>query len=472
MRKVQRQLGFYIMDSQGRKVVVCDNGTGFVKCGYAGSNFPEHIFPALVGRPIIRSTAKVGNIEIKDLMVGDEASELRSMLEVNYPMENGIVRNWDDMKHLWDYTFGPEKLNIDSRNCKILLTEPPMNPTKNREKIIEVMFETYQFAGVYIAIQAVLTLYAQGLLTGVVVDSGDGVTHICPVYEGFSLPHLTRRLDIAGRDITRYLIKVPAGRAGESLQPPPPAPSPPPPPPPRVALSGSLQLLLLRGYAFNHSADFETVRMMKEKLCYVGYNIEQEQKLALETTVLVESYTLPDGRVIKVGGERFEAPEALFQPHLINVEGVGVAELLFNTIQAADIDTRPEFYKHIVLSGGSTMYPGLPSRLERELKQLYLERVLKGDVDKLSRNMKAFTGGALSRIMNLLHASVSPVLQKFKIRIEDPPRRKHMVFLGGAVLADIMKDKDNFWLTREEIGSHFSSQAPRTNFIFADPPLT
>lgn len=75
---------------------------------------------------------------LQDLMVGDEASELRSMLEVNYPMENGIVRNWDDMKHLWDYTFGPEKLNIDSRNCKILLTEPPMNPTKNREKIIEV----------------------------------------------------------------------------------------------------------------------------------------------------------------------------------------------------------------------------------------------------------------------------------------------------------------------------------------------
>lgn len=93
---------------------------------------------------------------------------------------------------------------------------------------------------------------------------------------------------------------------------------------------------------------------------------------------------LPDGRVIRVGGERFGAPEALFQPHLINVDGVGVAELLFNTIQAADIDTRPEFYKHIVLSGGSTMYPGLPSRLEREIKQLYLERVLKGDTTKLS----------------------------------------------------------------------------------------
>lgn len=141
---------------------------------------------------------------------------------------------------------------------------------------------------------------------------------------------------------------------------------------------------MLRGYAFNHTADFETVRQLKEKLCYIGYNIETEQKLALETTVLVESYTLPDGRVIKVGGERFEAPEALFQPHLINVEGSGIAELVFSTIQAADIDVRPSLYKHIVLSGGSTMYPGLPSRLEREIKQLYLERVLKNDTEKLA----------------------------------------------------------------------------------------
>nr|XP_014284908.1 actin-related protein 2-B isoform X1 [Halyomorpha halys] len=385
------------MDSEGKKVIVCDNGTGFVKCGYAGSNFPEHIFPSMVGRPIIRAVNKIGDIEVKgltvrelpDLMVGDEASKLRSMLEVNYPMENGIVRNWDDMCHVWDYTFGPNKMNINPQDCKILLTEPPMNPIKNREKMIEVMFEKYQFSGAYIAIQAVLTLYAQGLLSGVVVDSGDGVTHICPVYEEFALPHLTRRLDIAGRDITRYLIK----------------------------------LLLLRGYAFNHSADFETVRIMKEKLCYIGYNIETEQKLALETTVLVEPYTLPDGRVIRVSGERFEAPEALFQPHLINVEGQGIAEMVFNTIQAADIDMRTELYKHIVLSGGSTMYPGLPSRLEREIKQLYIERVLKNDIDKIS---------------------------KFKIRVEDPPHRKDMVFIGGAVLAEVMKNKEKFWITKQE----------------------
>ncbi|GAM24314.1 hypothetical protein SAMD00019534_074890 [Acytostelium subglobosum LB1] len=375
------------MDSN--KVIVCDNGTGFVKCGFAGANFPTAIFPSMVGRPIMRSEEKVENVEIKDIMVGDEAAKLRSMLQITYPLENGIVRNWEDILHVWDYAF-KEKLKINNpRECKILLTEPPMNPLANRQKMVETMFEKYGFQAVYVAIQAVLTLYAQGLLTGVVVDSGDGVTHIIPVCEGYSIPHLTRRLDVAGRDVTRYLIK----------------------------------LLLLRGYAFNRTADFETVRQIKEKLCYVAYDLEQEKKLANETTVLVESYTLPDGRVIKVGSERFQASEALFHPNLVDVDGGGVADLLFDCIQKSDRDLHKGFYEHIVLSGGSSMYPGLPSRLEKEIRQLYLEKVLKGDASGMAR---------------------------FKCRIEDPPRRKHMVFLGGAVLAELTKDRNDFWITKKE----------------------
>ena len=400
-----------MLDKDGRRVVVCDNGTGFVKCGYAGNNFPQHVFPSLVGRPIIRSTNKNDSLEIKvsicanfevfyyrnfiqikDIMIGDEASKYRSVLEVKYPMENGIVRDWHDMQLLWDYTFH-DMMDIDTTNCRILLTEPPMNPSSNRKKMFEVMFENYQFHSVYLAVQAVLTLYAQGLVTGVVVDSGDGVTHICPVYDGYAMPHLIRRIDVAGRHVTRHLIK----------------------------------LLLLRGYAFNHSADFETVRMMKEKMCYVAYNTQQEKYLASETTCLVENYTLPDGRVIKMGRERFEAPEVLFQPKLVDIESKGMANVLFNVIQSADIDVRTELYKHIVLSGGSTMYPGLPSRLEKDLKELHLQEVLKGDTTKL---------------------------KKQKIRIEDPPRRKHMVFLGGAVLADIMKDKTEFWVTKQDWEEH------------------
>ncbi|CAG8512641.1 11894_t:CDS:2, partial [Ambispora gerdemannii] len=373
------------MDS---KTLVVDNGTGFVKVGYAGSNFPEHVFPSVVGRPILRAEEKIGNIEVKDIMVGDEAAEVRSILQMTYPMENGIIKKWEEMKYLWNYTFF-EKLQVDPRECKILLTEPPMNPLANRREMVRTMFEDYGFQGVHVSIQAVLTLYAQGLLTGVVVDSGDGVTHIVPIYDGYALPHQTRRLDVAGRDVTRYLIK----------------------------------LLLLRGYAFNRTADFQTVQQIKEKLCYVSYDLKLDQKLANETTVLMENYTLPDGRIIKVGSERFEAPECMFQPHLIDNEQPGVAEMIFEAIQDAAYDVRSELYRHIVLSGGSSMYPGLPSRLEKELKQLYLERVARMD---------------------------GSILQKIRIRIEDPPRRRHMVFLGGAVLANIMKDRVTWWISKQE----------------------
>ncbi|KRX46452.1 Actin-related protein 2, partial [Trichinella murrelli] len=382
-----------MVDSAGRKLIVLDNGTGFVKCGYAGTNFPEHVFPSVVGRPTIRSKIKVNDVELQDVMIGSKCAAVRHMLDLSYPMDNGIVRNWDDMDLVWDYTFGPECLNLQPSECKLLLTEAPLNPIKNREKMFEVMFEKFGFHSVYVAVQAVLTLYAQGLETGVVVDSGDGVTHICPVYQGFALNHLTKRLDIAGRNITSYLVS----------------------------------LLKLRGYAFNHSADFETVRQIKEKLCYTAYDIEQEVKLALETVILVKPYTLPDGRVIRVGSERFQAPEVLFQPNLIDVECCGISELLFNVIQSADIDTRAEFYKHIVLSGGSTMFAGLPSRFEREIKQLYLERVLKG-------NKETF--------------------QKFKIRVEASPGRKYVVFEGGSLLAKLMRDREDFWVSRMDFKEH------------------
>jgi len=328
------------------------------------------------------------DIELKEVMVGDECAKYRDMLETSYPVENGIVKDWKGMKYLYDYTFF-ERMKIDPKDHKILLTEPPMNPRENQAKMLQCMFEQYNFEGVKVNIQAMLVLYAQGLMTGVVLDAGDGVSHVVPVWEGIVPPTLIKRLNVAGRHITRYLIK----------------------------------LLQVRGYAFNRSADFETVRQIKEKLCYVGYDLAIEKQLALETTTLVQTYTLPDGRVIKVGSERYEAPEVLFQPHLLDMDTQGIHKMLFGMIQEADIDLRDAFYKHIVLSGGSTMYPGLPSRLEKEMKQLYLTQVLKGNQAGLA---------------------------KFKLRIEDPPRRKHMVYLGGSVLADIMKDKPEFWYSRKE----------------------
>ncbi|KAM2107093.1 hypothetical protein ACFX1Q_024112 [Malus domestica] len=365
------------LNMNSRNVVVCDNGTGYVKCGFAGENFPTSVFPCVVGRPLLRYEESLMEQEIKDVIVGEACAEFRHQLDINYPVNNGIVQNWDDMGHVWDHAFYSE-LKIDPTECQILLTDPPLNPSKNREKMVETMFEKYNFAGVFIQIQAVLTLYAQGLLTGLVIDSGDGVTHVVPVVDGYSFPHLTKRMNVAGRHITSYLV----------------------------------DLLSRRGYSMNRTADFETVREIKEKLCYISYDYKREYQLGLETTILVKNYTLPDGRVIKVGTERFQAPEALFTPELIDVEGDGMADMVFRCIQEMDIDNRMMLYQHIVLSGGSTMYPGLPSRLEKEILDRYLDVVLKGNKDGL---------------------------KKLRLRIEDPPRRKHMVYLGGAVLAGIMK---------------------------------
>jgi len=370
-------------------VLVCDNGTGYVKVGWAGTNFPESVFPSMVGRPQLRAEMEaLESTELKDVMCGDEADAVRFALDINYPVENGIVKNWDNMVHLWNYTFF-DKLKINPRDHKIMLTEAPLNPKENRRKTIQNMFEKYGFAGAHMSIQAMLVLYAQGLLTGVVVDSGDGVTHVVPVFEGFVPQHLIRRLDVAGRHITHYLIK----------------------------------LLLLRGYSFNRSADFATVQQIKEKLCYIALDLRAARALAQETTVLMEKFSLPDGTVIKLGRERFEAPEALFNPQLVDKDGDGMAAMVFNMIQASDVDCRAEYFKHIVLSGGTSMYPGLPSRLEQDLKQLYLTRVLKGAEDRMNR---------------------------LKLRIEDPPRRKHMVYLGASVLGDLMRDRTDFWVSKQE----------------------
>lgn len=204
------------------------------------------------------------------------------------------------------------------------------------------------------------------------------------------LNHHIRRLDVAGRDVTRNLIA----------------------------------LLLRRGYALNRTADFETVRQIKEKLCYVSYDLELDKKLSEDTTVLVESYTLPDGRVIRVGSERFEAPECLFQPHLVDVDQPGIAELLFNTIQGADVDVRSSLYRAIVLSGGSSMYPGLPSRLEKELKQLWLTKILGGDPERLNVCVLSLRPPALPGVWLILAEIQGPHRRSASKETHGVPRRR------------------------------------------------
>ena len=343
-----------IIDNYHRLVI--DNGSEFIKSGFAGDDAPRAVFPSIMG---IRDPGSLLGMSSKDTYVGNEAQAKRDILSLRYPIEHGIVTNWDDMERIWHHTFYNE-LRVAPEECIVLQTEVLFNPKANKEKMTQIMFEVFNIPFLHQCITPLLSMYAYGHITGLVIDSGGGVSHILPIYGGQPFIYLSQRHHIVGKDLTNYLMKI----------------------------------LCERG-SFNIPAEREIVRDIKEKLCYVSIDFNQELQKSESDCSVEKNYELPDGQVITVGNERFRCTEPIFDPSLLGVCCVGLQDLVYSVVMRGDIDLRNDLFRNILLSGGNTMFSGLKERITKEVTRLAGPWRRVNVIAPPERTMSSWTGGSI-----------------------------------------------------------------------------
>jgi actin-related protein len=335
-------------------VLVMDNGSSSCRIGFAGDEKPSEEFKCVLGKP---KESKILEIGLKEEYLGDEAESKRGILKFEYPMEHSFVKNWDTMQKIWFHGFF-EQLCCNPCDHPVLLTDIPLNPKSNREKMTEIMFEFFDVPAMNISNQSVLSFYSSGRTTGVVLDCGHGVTNVVPIFEGSPLNKAIHSMNIAGNELTHFLLKL----QKESL--------------------------------FNTNSGLDMVRDMKEKMCFVSQNYEKELMDSETSNFNDKFYELPDGNKIKLGDERFRCPEVLFQPQIISMEEKGVQEMILSSIQKCDIDLKKEMFSNVVLSGASTLFEGFKERLNKELTKISPLSIEINIIAPKERKHSAWIGGS------------------------------------------------------------------------------
>ena len=344
---------YSIKQFQPGQICVLDSGGWSTKVGFAGEVMPRSTFPTMVGQP--RNQGVTMSTGMKECFVGHKCVDMRGILSTASPIKDGVVENWADMERLWAATIFDE-LHIQPDCNAFLVSESAIQPLvakDARERTAELFFEGFAAEGLYLAASAVLSLYASGLTTGMVVDSGSDLTLTVPVHEGYTLTRQITTSKVAGAAVTRYLI----------------------------------QMLAEKGYDFTTPDEVDIATRIKETMGFVSGGGGGSTSPSDQTDV----YMLPDGTELKLGQERSKCAQYLFdfgladdtsQPYQLVTEtdeaidssvNVGISSLLYSSITQCESYLRPTFLNHVVMAGGTTLFDGARERLYKDLYTLYRE---------------------------------------------------------------------------------------------------
>ncbi|XP_023941731.2 uncharacterized protein LOC112048435 [Bicyclus anynana] len=347
------------MSSSETVAVVIDAGSQSTKAGFAGEPFPRCVIPTAVGR-----FRQDGLLDcVPDIYFGNEAILKRGISKLTWPIKSGMVNNWHEMENFLHHIFYRE-LHVAPEESRVLLAIHPLTEKSDKEKIAEILFESFSVNSIYLATSSALVLHASGRTSGIVWDNGYSCSYAAPVFEGFPLKHATVCSNIVGDFLTTQLQRM----------------------------------LYEIGYSFTTNIERDLLEKIKAELCYVAIDYEDELKKSSNST----QYNLPDGQHVLVGEERFKCPEIMFQPSLQGYSYPSIVDDICSSINKCDLDYKALFFDNIVMSGGSSMFKGLPERLGVELARRVCDLPgIRATVDAMStRNYLAWAGGSIVASLN------------------------------------------------------------------------
>ncbi|XP_054042018.1 actin-like protein 7B [Rissa tridactyla] len=312
---------------KGTKAVVVDIGTGYFKCGFGGDPCPSHIVSSTVGKPM----GEAGRNQ-KETFIGRDLQNSSVPLTLISPIRHGVVVDWNCVQDTLEFIFQRE-MKIQPEDHAVLVSVPPLCTTADKERYAEMMFEGLHVPAIHTAYQSCLSMYSYGKTSALVVESGHGASHVVPVYEGYVIRSITRKVDYAGLDITRYLMK----------------------------------LLNESGNVFTEH-QLNIIQDLKEKCCYTSLNLRKDLSLPVQSQQM--NYELPDRHLVTVGKERFLCAEVLFKPALLGSQQPGLLQLTLACLQKCDGDINKKMLRNILLCGGSTMMEGFADRFQMELARM------------------------------------------------------------------------------------------------------